>query len=68
MESGNEELASSMQKIASKLLSVEVASGSINKQEAIQSNFEETRDDTGPGDFEDLRNFQEARDDTGPSD
>ena len=61
MESGNEEIGSSMQRIASDLLS--------NKEEAIETEFEVTlddtcfvtlnydgisRSDTAPGDFENL--------------
>ena len=39
VESGNEEIGSSMQRIASNLLSVEVASGTINKGEATTTEF-----------------------------
>ena len=54
VESGIEEIGSSLQRIASGMLSVEVASGNINTQGVIHTNFEEGRDDMVPGDFEDL--------------
>ena len=44
MESGNEKIGSSMQRIASDLLS--------NKEEAIETEFEVTLDDTVLRDFE----------------
>ena len=36
------------------MLSVEVASGSINMPEVIHTNFMEVGDRTSPGDFEDI--------------
>ena len=56
MESGKEEIGSSLQRIASGMLRVESASG--NMQEVIHTNFKEVRDRSVPGDFEDLWNFQ----------
>ena len=52
VESGKEEIGSSLQRIASSMLSVEVASGSINMPEVIHTNFMEVGDRTSPGDFE----------------
>ena len=43
----------------SNLLSVEVASGNINKKDGNLTGFEEALYKTVHGDFEDLRNFQE---------
>ena len=54
VESGSEEIGSSLQRIASSMLSVEVASGSINMPEVIHTNFMEVGDRTSPGDFEDI--------------
>ena len=51
VESGSEEIGSSLQRIASSMLSVEVASGSINMPEGIHTNFVEVGDRTSPGDF-----------------
>jgi hypothetical protein len=53
VETSNEEIGSSMQRIASGMLTVEVQGGSINKQEAIHTNkLPGALNDTVPGDLQ----------------
>ena len=52
VESGKEEIGSSLQRIASGMLKVE--SASVSMQEVIHTGFKEVGDRTVPGDFEDL--------------